>query len=250
MTTGTSTRAAATRTVENDQSSKQGRVQRGRRGRFRTWFSNALPTILLMLPAAVALSMLFFYPLIRIIEISLTQPEPGLGNYIDMFTDGYTVTILLRTVWVSFIVALVTVTLAFPLAYAMTICKPLTRAILFTIVLIPFWTNATAKNFVFLALFQRDGVIDDFLQQFGINYPLIGTPFGVTIAMSQVLLPFAVLPLYASLGQIDRRLLDAAVGLGATRRRAFFKVYVPLSAPGLAAGLILVFILSLGFYVT
>jgi putative spermidine/putrescine transport system permease protein len=167
-----------------------------------------------------------------------------------MFTDGYTVAILLRTVWVAFVVAVVTTVLAFPFAYAMTICSPLTRAILFTIVLIPFWTSATAKNFVFLALFQRDGVIDSFLQPFGINYPLIGTAFGVTIAMSQVLLPFSVLPLYASLGQIDRRLLDAAVGLGATRTRAFFRVYLPLSAPGLSAGLILVFVLSLGFYVT
>lgn len=221
---------------------------RGRTG--SGWLRRATPTILLMLPAAAALSMLFFYPLYKIIEISFTQPEPGFGNYIDMFTDGYTVTILLRTLWVSATVAVATMILAFPVAYAMTICKPVTRAILFTIVLIPFWTNATAKNFVFLALFQRGGVIDDFLQRFGIDYPLIGTPFGVTIAMSQVLLPFAILPLYASLGQIDRRLLDAAVGLGATRVGAFFKVYLPLSAPGLAAGLILVFILSLGFYVT
>lgn len=209
-----------------------------------------LPIALLMLPAAVALGILFFYPLVRIVQISLTEPEPGFGNYIKMFTDGYTVEILLRTVWVSFVVAVATMVLAFPFAYAMTISRPLTRAVLFTIVLIPFWTNATAKNFVFLALFQRNGVIDSFLSQIGIHYPLIGTRFGVTIAMSQVLLPFAVLPLYASLGSIDRRLLDAAEGLGATRARAFLQVYLPLSAPGLAAGLILVFILSLGFYVT
>lgn len=217
---------------------------------FRRWFRAALPTILLMAPAAAALSLLFFYPLIQIAVISFTEPEPGLGNYIKMFTDGYTVAILLRTLWVSFTVALVTIVLAFPIAYAMTICKPLTRAILFTIVLIPFWTSGTAKNFVFLALFQRNGVIDGFLSQFGIHFPLIGTAAGVTIAMTQVLLPFAILPLYASLGQIDRRLLDAAEGLGATRARAFFKVYLPLSAPGLAGGSILVFILALGFYVT
>lgn len=209
-----------------------------------------LPIAALMLPAAIALTLLFFWPLVQIAQLSVTEPEVGFGNYVDMFTDGYTVSILLRTVWVSFVVAIVTTILAFPLAYAMTICSPLMRAILFTIVLIPFWTNATAKNFVFLALFQREGVIDSFLQQFGIHYPLVGTAFGVTIAMSQVLLPFAILPLYASLGQIDRRLLDAAIGLGATRTRAFFRVYLPLSAPGLAAGLILVFILSLGFYVT
>lgn len=209
-----------------------------------------LPTILLLLPALAALGLLFFYPLVQIGIASVTDPEPGLGNYVDLFTDGYTVGIVLRTLLVALIVAVVTIILAFPFAYAMTICKPLTRAVLFTIVLIPFWTNATAKNFVFLALFQRDGVIDTFLSWFGIHYPLVGTAAGVTIAMTQVLLPFAVLPLYASLGQIDRRLMDAAQGLGATRAGAFFKVYLPLSAPGLTAGAVLVFILSLGFYVT
>lgn len=219
-------------------------------GRTSTRLRTMIPTAVLMLPAAVALGLLFFYPLIKLAVISVTEPEVGFGNYIHMFTDGYTVAILLRTVVVSFVVALVTTALAFPFAYAMTICGPLTRAILFTIVLIPFWTNSTAKNFVFLALFQREGVIDTFMQNFGIHYPLIGTAFGVTVAMAQVLLPFAVLPLFASLGQIDRRLLDAAVGLGATRTRAFFRIYLPLSAPGLAAGMILVFVLSLGFYVT
>lgn len=209
-----------------------------------------LPTILLLLPGIAALGLLFFYPLVQIGIASVTDPEPGLGNYVNLFTDGYTVGIVLRTLLVALIVAVVTIILAFPFAYAMTICKPLTRAVLFTIVLIPFWTNATAKNFVFLALFQRDGVIDTFLSWFGIHYPLVGTAAGVTIAMTQVLLPFAVLPLYASLGQIDRRLMDAAQGLGATRASAFFKVYLPLSAPGLTAGAVLVFILSLGFYVT
>lgn len=239
-------RAADAPTEPSSSENTQSVVVDALRNRFRSF----LPIALLMLPAAVALGILFFYPLVKIVQTSLTEPEPGFGNYTKMFSDGYTVAILLRTVWVSFIVAVVTMVLAFPFAYAMTICKPLTRAILFTVVLIPFWTNATAKNFVFLALFQRNGVIDSFLSQFGIHYPLIGTRFGVTIAMSQVLLPFAVLPLFASLGSIDRRLLDAARGLGATRIRAFFQVYLPLSAPGLAAGLILVFILSLGFYVT
>jgi putative spermidine/putrescine transport system permease protein len=79
---------------------------------------------------------------------------------------------------------------------------------------------------------------------------LLGTTQAVVIAMSQVLLPFAVLPLYARLGQIDRRLLDAAQGLGATRAGAFRRVYLPLSVPGVASAATLTFILSLGFYIT
>jgi putative spermidine/putrescine transport system permease protein len=209
-----------------------------------------LATALLMLPAAVALGVLFFYPLVQILRISVTQPELGLGNYIELFTDGYTVNILLRTLWTAFLVAVMTIALAFPFAYAMTIVKPVTRAVLFTIVLIPFWTSSVGKNFVFLALFQRNGVVHTFFSWFGIDLPLVGTTFGVTIAMSQVLLPFAVLPLFARLGQIDLRLVEAAQGLGASKFVSFLRVYLPLSAPGLIAGAILVFVLSLGFYVT
>lgn len=215
----------------------------------RAWRS-ALGTGLLLLPAAVALGLLFFYPLTQIARLSVTEPEVGFGNYADLFTDGYTVNIVLRTLWTAFIVAVSTIALAFPFAYAMTICKPMTRAVLFTIVLIPFWTSAVGKNFVFLALFQRNGVIHTFFSWFGLDVPLVGTTLGVTIAMSQVLLPFAVLPLYARLGQIDQKLVTAAQGLGASRLVAFWKVYLPLSAPGLVAGAVLVFVLSLGFYVT
>lgn len=221
----------------------------GVRGRSGSWRS-VLGTFLLMLPAIVALGILFFYPLTQIARISVTEPEVGLGNYVNLFTDGYTVNIVLRTLWTAFVVAVVTIALAFPFAYAMTVCKPATRAVLFTIVLIPFWTSAVGKNFVFLALFQRNGVISTFFSWFGLDVTLVGTTLGVTIAMSQVLLPFAVLPLFARLGQIDLRLVAAAQGLGASRLVAFFKVYLPLSAPGLVAGAVLVFVLSLGFYVT
>jgi putative spermidine/putrescine transport system permease protein len=221
-----------------------------RRGGAGTSWRSVLATGVLMIPAAVALGLLFFYPLLEIIRLSVTEPEVGFGNYVELFADGYTVNIVLRTLWTAFVVAVVTIALAFPFAYAMTICKPMTRAVLFTIVLIPFWTSAVGKNFVFLALFQRNGVIDTFLSGFGIHFPLIGTTLGVTIAMSQVLLPFAVLPLYASLGQIDLRLVQAAQGLGASKFVSFLRVYLPLSAPGLVAGAVLVFVLSLGFYVT
>ena len=221
-----------------------------RRGGSGTSWRAVLATGVLMIPAAVALGLLFFYPLVEIVRLSVTEPEVGFGNYVELFADGYTVNIVLRTLWTALVVAVVTIALAFPFAYAMTICKPVTRAVLFTIVLIPFWTSAVGKNFVFLALFQRNGVIDTFLSGLGIHFPLIGTTLGVTIAMSQVLLPFAVLPLYASLGQIDLRLVQAAQGLGASKFVSFLRVYLPLSAPGLVAGAVLVFVLSLGFYVT
>lgn len=206
--------------------------------------------LLLLLPAIAGFVFLFLYPMTGVVIESVTLPEVGLDNYASMFTDGYTLNILVRTFYVALIVAVVAVILAFPYAYFMTICGPRWTALLMTIALIPFWSNATAKNFGLLVLFQRDGLVDQFTSFFGIDYPLVNTTPGIVIAMVQVLLPFAVLPLYARLGQINRRLVDAAQGLGATRRTAFWQVYVPQSMPGVAASFTLVFILSLGFYIT
>lgn len=218
--------------------------------RRRRSLSAPLGTVLLLLPAVAAFGFLFVYPMIGVAAESVTLPEPGIGNYVSMFTDGYTMRILIRTFWVAFVVAVFAIVLAFPYAYLMTISGARWAAVLMTVALIPFWSNATAKNFGLLVLFQRDGLIDRFLSFFGIHYPLIGTTPGVMIAMIQVLLPFAVLPLYARLGQVNRRLLDAAQGLGASRAKSFWGIYVPLSMPGVAASFTLVFILALGFYVT
>lgn len=206
--------------------------------------------VLLILPAVIAFCFLFVYPMVGVATESVTLPELGIDNYVSLFTDGYTVKIMVRTFWVALVVAVAAILLAFPYAYLMTICGPRWVAVLMTVVLIPFWSNATAKNFGLLVLFQRDGLIDQFFSFFGVHYPLIGTTPGVMIAMTQVLLPFAVLPLYARLGQINRRLLDAAQGLGATRTKSFWRIYVPLSMPGVTASFTLVFILALGFYIT
>jgi putative spermidine/putrescine transport system permease protein len=204
----------------------------------------------LLIPAVVAFCLLFLYPLGRIVFVSLTEPSAGIGNYTDFLGDGYTLRVVLRTVWVALIVTVVDLVLAFPFAYAMTVTRPVMRAVLFTIVLIPFWTSAIAKNFAWLILLQRGGPLDRVLSGLGVGHPLLGTTPAVVIAMSQVLLPFAVLPLYARLGQIDRRLLNAAQGLGASPVRSFTRVYLPLSVPGVASAATLTFILSLGFYIT
>jgi putative spermidine/putrescine transport system permease protein len=120
-----------------------------------------------------------------------------------------------------------------------------------TVVLIPFWTSALARNFAWIILLGNNAPVQQFFQFFGLpNVVLYGTATGVTVAMSQVMLPFMVLPLFASLGAIDRRLLLAARGLGSSPIVAFWKIFWPLSRTGVVSGIILVFTLSLGFYVT
>jgi putative spermidine/putrescine transport system permease protein len=205
----------------------------------------------LLLPSLVALVVLFVVPLLNVVVESFTDPVVGLGNYASLFTDGYTIRVLGRTLLVGLVVSVVGVALAYPYAYAMTLVGPTMRAVLVTVVLVPFWTSMLARNFAWLVLMQDGGVIQSFLGLFGLGgVTLLGTTLAVGISMTQVLLPFLVLPMYSAMEQIDGRLVAAGQSLGAPRMRAFRRVYLPLSAPGVVAGMSLVFVLALGFYVT
>ncbi len=222
-----------------------GRPGPARAGRARTtgW--------LLLLPALITLVILFVVPLLSVVVDSFTEPEPGLGNYASLFTDGYTIRVMVRTLLVALVVSVVGVLLAYPYAYAMTLVGPTMRAVLVTIVLIPFWTSMLARNFAWMVLMQDGGTIQQFLRPFGLGHvTLLGTTTAVAISMTQVLLPFLVLPMYSAMEQIDGRLVAAGQSLGAPRARAFRRVYLPLSTPGVVAGMSLVFVLALGFYVT
>nr|WP_213451896.1 ABC transporter permease subunit [Micromonospora sp. NBRC 107566] len=206
---------------------------------------------LLLLPSLIALVILFVVPLLNVVVESFTEPTTGLGNYASLFTDGYTLRVLGRTLLVALVVAVIGVLLAFPYAYAMTLVGPVMRAVLVTVVLVPFWTSMLARNFAWMVLMQDGGVIQRMLGPFGLGHvTLLGTTLAVGISMTQVLLPFLVLPMYSAMSQIDGRLVAAGESLGAPRRRAFRRIYLPLSTPGVIAGMSLVFVLALGFYVT
>lgn len=209
------------------------------------------PGWLLLIPALVLLTAVLFIPLISSFWRSITDPELGVSNYTKLLNDGVTLRVMLRTAISAATVTIVAFLLGYPYAYLMTRVGPVARSVLLTIVLIPFWTSALARNFGWLVLVYRGGPIQSFLSSLGFGeVTLYGTAAGVTLAMSQVMLPFMVLPLYSALGGIDRRLLLAARGLGSPPLVAFWKIYWPLSRAGAVAGMILVFTLSLGFYVT
>lgn len=209
------------------------------------------PRYLMLGPASLLVLAAFIYPIGLLVYLSLTDPRAGFGNYVALFTDGISVTVLLRTLRVAAVVTVVTLVLAYPYAYTMTAVGRRTRTLLLALVLLPFWTSLMARTFAWVVLFQDGGPIDGVLGVFGLGPAhLLGTSTGVTIAMTQVLLPFMTLPLYANLSGIDRRFVDAARGLGASPVVAFLRVYLPLSVPGVLGGAAMVFILSLGFYVT
>jgi putative spermidine/putrescine transport system permease protein len=205
----------------------------------------------LVLPALALLLITFAYPVFDILRRSFTEPVAGLENYRMFFETPAYVTILRRTFVTAAIVTVVSLVLGYPYAYLMTIVRPRWRLVLLAVVLVPFWTSLMVRTYAWIVLLQDTGVVNDVLDALGIGrLSLIRNTVGVTIGMTQILLPFMVLPLYSTMQGIDRRLLQAAEGLGARPLTAFLRVYVPLSLPGVTAGVTLVFILALGFYVT
>jgi putative spermidine/putrescine transport system permease protein len=208
------------------------------------------PLWLLMVPAVGLLAAILLFPLAQSFVRSLGEPTWTLRHYQNLFTDGVTLRVLGRTASISAVVTVVTLLCGYPYAYVMTRVGPGMRGLLLVLVLIPFWTSVMARNFAWILILQRDGPVDSFFGLFGHSVVFYGTGTGVTISMSQVMLPFMVLPLYSALSGIDRRLLLAARGLGSHPVKAFWKVYWPLSRGGVVAGVILVFTLALGFYVT
>jgi putative spermidine/putrescine transport system permease protein len=206
---------------------------------------------LLLVPALALLAGILLVPLIRTLWYSVFDPDWTLENYGALFTDGVTTTVLWRTVVTAAMVTVATLLIGYPYAYLMTRVSPRARGVLLAIVLIPFWTSVMARNFAWIVILQDGGPVQSLFAFFGADDVVFyGTTVGVTIAMTQVMLPFMVLPLFSTLGGIDRRLLLAARGLGSSPTAAFWKVFWPLSRGGVMAGVILVFTLSLGFYVT
>ncbi|QHF26071.1 ABC transporter permease subunit [Rathayibacter sp. VKM Ac-2804] len=212
--------------------------------------SSRLRTLAVLLPLAF-IGVILIYPVGRMLITSFSTPTWGLQNYVEMASDGYSLRVIGRTFQNALVVTAVTLVIAYPFAYLMTIVSDRVRAVMVAVVLLPFWTSAVVRSFAWLVLFQANGPIDSFARSVGLgSVTILGTPLAVTIAMTQVLLPFMALPLFNTLRGIDRSLLSAARSLGAPPARAFLRVYLPLSRPGVIAGCMMVFILSLGFYIT
>lgn len=206
---------------------------------------------LLLLPAYALLLGVFAYPLLESVWRSFAEPTLSMDNYAWVFANETNLTVIGRTFGNAFLAMLVCLLLAYPYAFLMTIVGPKARTALIVIALIPFWTSLMIRTFAWIVLLQDSGVVNEFLQVFGVGpMQLIRTNTGVMIGLTQVLMPFMILPLYAVMSGIDQRLVVAARSLGARPGVAFWRVFVPLSIPGVAAGGLLVFIQALGFYVT
>lgn len=202
-------------------------------------------------PAVVLLVGVLILPLAIVVLRSFTEPQPGLQNYTWFLGSAVNMTVLKRTFSIAAWVTIASLVCAYPYAYAMTVVGRNLRLLLILCVLVPFWLSGVVRTLAWVILLQDSGVINSALRGLGLSpVKLIRTQLGVVIGMTQVLLPFMILPIYSVMRGIDNRLLQAAQSLGARPFRAFLQVYVPLSLPGVFAGAIIVFILSLGFYIT
>jgi len=206
---------------------------------------------LAVLPALLLLAAVLGWPLFTLLMRSFSEPEWGLQNYQWFFNAKVNLAVLSRTFSISAWVALICVLAAYPYAWMMTAVGSRLRLLLILCVLIPFWVSGVVRTLAWVILLQDSGVINSLLRASGLTpIKLIRTQLGVVIGMAQILLPFMILPLYSVMRGIDLRLVQAARSLGAPPWKAFLQVYLPLSLPGVYAGIILVFILSLGFYIT
>lgn len=205
----------------------------------------------LLTPAGILLIGLFIVPLVIMLWYTFTDPTVGFENIAWYLGDGVQQQILLRTFVTAMQVTLVCVLLGYPYAYAMVAAGPRLRAALTLLVLIPFWTSLMARTFAWVILLQDGGLVQSAFAAIGLGeIHFIRTNLGVIIGMCQILLPFFVLPLYAVMSKIDRRLVLASSSLGARPVVTFLRVWLPLSMPGVWAGCLIVSISSLGFYVT
>lgn len=158
-----------------------------------------------------------------------------------------------RSIAVAAITTAVTLAVAFPMALWMAFQPSRRRLLLVFIVTIPFWTNILVRNYAWILLLRNDGVIDWVLARLGLtgeHIDVLYTPVATTIGLTYSFLPYMVLPIYVSLEKLDRRLIEAAFDLGANRWRAFRRVILPLSMPGVVGGAILVFVPGLGAFIS
>lgn len=208
-------------------------------------------TAVLAWPALLLVALGFIVPVAIILVMSVTDPQPGTQNFEWLATNSTAHDIMLRTIYIAVLATLITAVLAYPFAYLMATSSTLVRSILMVVVLLPFWTSMMVRAFAWIIILQKNGLLNTVLGAFGIEpLTILGTNTAVLIGMCQILMPFMVLPMVSVMVGIDSRLPLAARIMGAPKWKAFLQVYFPLSLPGVFAGSLIVFILSLGFYVT
>ncbi len=217
---------------------------------------------MLVSPTAVYVLLLLAAPLVTVLAFSFWSQDFltidrsfTLKNYAEAFSDPIYRTLMLRSLVISGVVTLVTVLLAFPLAYFVSFhVKPERKALWIFLITIPFWTSYLLRVFLWKVILGFNGVLNSGLLSLGIiDEPvtfILYNANAVVITLAHAFAPFTILPIYVALEKIDRSLLEASQDLGESPAATFFRVTLPLAMPGVVAAVLIVFIPTIGDYVT
>jgi spermidine/putrescine transport system permease protein len=209
-------------------------------------------------PGAFWLTLFFALPLVMILLYSFITNGPGgrvvwqatLGQYGTLFTKDIYVNAYTRSIWSSVLTTLICLLIGYPLALFIARSPQRLRTPLLFLILIPFWTNFLVRIYAWQIILSNNGLINSALQALGMpQRTLLYTENATLLGLVYGELPFMVLPLYASLDRFDFTLMEAAADLGASRWRAFLRIMLPITMPGVAAGSVLVFIPTVGQFV-
>lgn len=209
--------------------------------------------VLLAVPAVALLAIFFLIPVLMLLLRSVFEPVTGFQNYQELFGSSAYRKVFVNTFLVSTVVTVVTLVIAFPVAWLLVILPRRWSLLIFGIVLLSMWTNLLARTFAWLVLLQSTGLINRTLMTLGViaaPLPLVNNLIGVTIGMTYIMLPFMIMPLHATMSGLDPAVLRASALCGANKWQVFRHVLLPGCIPGLAAGSLMVFVMSLGYFIT
>lgn len=207
----------------------------------------------LLAPPLAFLAALFLLPLANVIWGSLFTPDFTLAQYERIFSEPLYTRVLGTTLRISIATSVACVILGYCAAYLIATVSETLRGFLMLLVVVPFFLSTLIRNYIWMALLQRTGVVNSLLIGGGVieePLPLMYNEMGVIVVMVNMLLPYTIFPIVTSLLAIPRDLYGASASLGGNAFRTFIRVTLPLSLPGVVAGALLVFIVSLGFFIT
>jgi putative spermidine/putrescine transport system permease protein len=209
--------------------------------------------LMLAAPALLLLAFVFIGPILLLLARSIFDPAFTLKYYVQLIQEPH----YLGVFWISLKIAiastLICLALGYPSAYYLSKSRGTLRAVLLGVILLPFWTNILVRCYAWIILLQTHGAVNQLLKYLGLitePLPMVFNFTGVMVGMVHYLLPPTILILDSVMRTVDPRLVVAAENLGATPRQAFFRVFVPLTLPGIRAAAMLIFIMGLGFFVT
>jgi len=209
--------------------------------------------VALLAPLLVFLAGCFIAPLAQLLRLSFAAPEGAFFAYREIAQSEVYRRVFVNTLILAFNVAVITSVLSYPTAYMLSRLRGLAFTVAVACLLFPLWISVLVRTFSWILLLERNGPINRALVGAGLvgePLPMLFSSIGVYIGMVHVLLPYALLPIYSAMRTVDARLLQASDGLGASALQTFLRVYLPLTFPGIASGFLLVFLLSLGFFIT